>query len=390
MKADEGNVQARHALREALVIGIGDAGGNMTARLGADWAGGPRRCVVNTDVGALDFCPLEYKRAVGEQLTRGLSAGGDPAVGKLAAEDDLDRLRALVSGLDWVALVYGLGGGTGTGVGPVLARLAAEEGALVLAVVTLPFEFEGPQRMRQAREGLAALRRHANSVICMPNQRMVEMVADRESLSASFDASDRVVGQCLRSLWRMIRRNGIINVDYADVLSLMREGGGCCAMGYGQGAGEHRAERALEDLLESPLLENGRLLPTAAGALVGITGGPELALRDVQRIMEGLRNALPQEAPVVMGAFIEEDWGDRMGISVLLAEREACPEPVPSPQAAAERPPPEPDTGPAVQAVFSFDGEDRGRFRNVESTVVDGQNLDIPTFIRRQVRIHVQ
>ena len=381
--------------KRLLVIGVGGGGSNAVARMTAEWADGPETVVVNTDERALTACPVPVRVQIGRNLTLGMGAGGDASVGRLAAEDDTDMLRELVSHTDVVFIVVGLGGGVGTGAAPVLASLAREEGALTLAFATLPFAFEGERKKQQAEEGLGALRAAADVVVCLPNERLMEQAENQVSLTDAFTKADAMVGTGIRSLWKLLTQTGIINLDFADLRHLVENSGGACNFGYGEGEGSNKAIEAIADILRSPLLERGKLLEEAGGILVNMVGGADMTLLDVQMVMSKLTSITRSDTRIFMGATVDEAWANRLAVTVLATENRDGVRPAPAP--AAEKPAVETAAGErksapkastqAVQEDLKFETVDKGRFRNVEPTVYNGEDLDIPTFIRRGVKL---
>ena len=390
--------------RRLLVVGVGGGGCNTVSRMSESWPDGPELCVVNTDARALEDSPIPQQITIGRNLTRGMGAGGDLSVGKMAAEDDVDSLRSLVTQTDLVFIVTALGGGTGTGAAPVLARVAREEGALTLCFASLPFDFEGENRKSQAKEGLQILREHCDAVICLPNQRLMESLTDKTSVLEAFGAADRVLGLQIRCLWRLLTQGGMINIDFSDVRNLAEAGGGVCCFGHGEGSGLLRTENALRAVLESPLLDRGRLLSQSGAALVSISGGTDLTLVDIQKVMQGVKKSLRSDARLTMGALVDEAWDGHLAVMVLAAD--ARRETVTAPPARhthagetapGDKPPviipsvesakPAAGKKPAVQATLNFDTSDKGRFSNVDPTLFNGEDLDIPTFLRRGIKI---
>lgn len=381
-----------------LVVGVGGGGCNALARMYREWPPGLEAAAVNTDSQSLSACGVPTRVQIGRNLTQGMGAGGDPAVGKLAAEDDADMLRELVSQADVVCIVAAMGGGTGTGAAPILARLAREEGALTMCFATLPFDFEGERRQRQAREGLRALRMHADVVVRMPNQLLLEMVENRTSLVEGFAQADRMLGVGLRALWNLLDQTGIINLTFSDLRHLVEHSGGECAFGYGEGTGPDKAADAVAALSANPLLDHGSVLSRSGALMVNIVGGSDLTLAEVQKVMSQLTAHARDDARLFMGATVDEAIEDTLRLTVLAAENWQ------EEQAAAREPPKiveavedaagtrhgngaKPQQKRPVQVDFDFEPGDRGRFRNVEPTIYDGEDLDIPTYVRRGIKL---
>ncbi len=401
--AEEPRGQGATACR-MLVIGVGGGGSNAVSRMSAGWRDGPDVVAVNTDAQALGACSVPYKVQIGKNLTQGLGAGGDAAIGKLAAEDDLDTLRELVSHLDVVFVVTTLGGGTGTGAAPVLAKVAREEGALTLCFATLPFDFEGERRKKQAEEGLRALRLSADVVICVPNKLLLEFNAGQASLAEAFGKVDAMLGVGMRSLWKLLAQAGIINLDFADLRQLVEHSGGSCSFAYAEGTGLDKASSVVNSLLRSPLLNRGDVLTQAEAILVSIVGGHDLTLVDVQKIMAHLTTLTRPGVRVFMGASVDPEWQNRLALTVLAAESwqegkvpDASPGRLEAPAATAT----EPGVGPgktlagvkasvpirAIQESLKFETDDKGKFKNTEPTLYEGEDLDIPTYVRRGIKL---
>ncbi len=384
-----------------IIVGLGGGGCNAAARMRAGWADGPTVAAVNTDSQALAACAVPVKVQIGKGITQGLGAGGDPAVGKLAAEDDGDSLRELVSQSDIVVMVAALGGGTGTGAAPILARIAREQGAMTLCFVTTPFDFEGELRNQQAEEGLRALRMHADVIITLPNQRLLELVETQTGLADAFGKADAMLGVGVRSLWRLLSKAGIINLDFADLRHLVENSGGSCSFGYGEGTGAAKAMTAVSELMKSPLLDRGRVLSQSGALMVSISGGTDLTLVDVQKIMSQLTTLAKPGVKLFMGATVDESWQNRIALTVLAAESWGgetgkVVRPVAGAEKKEEAPAGETKSGirppviapaRAIQPSLNFDSGDKGRFKNVEPTIYGGEDLDIPTFVRRGIKL---
>ncbi len=392
-------------LSRMLLVGVGGGGGNAVARMIAGWEGGPEAAAVNTDAQALSACAVPVRVQIGRNLTQGLGAGGDPAVGKLAAEDDTDILRELLSQADIVFIVAALGGGTGTGAAPMVARIAREEGALALCFATLPFDFEGERKRRQAEEGLRALRMHTDVVICLPNQRLFELVEQRTGLEDAFGTVEAMIGVGIRALWSLLQQTGIINLDFADLRHLVEHSHGECAFGYGVGEGPDKAAAAVADLLGSPLLDRGHVLARAGALLLNIVGGTDLTLVEVQKITSQLTKATRPDIRLFMGATVDEHWQGRLALTVLAAETwqdedasdtraGSAPPRMEVEELMEAQPATRTDAGlkrggkaKVVQTNLNFDSADKGRFKNIEPTIYEGEDLDIPTFIRRGIKL---
>lgn len=378
-----------------LVVGVGGGGGNAVARMVAGWRGGPEAAVLNTDAQALAGCQVPTRLQIGKGVTHGLGASGDAAVGKLAAEDDTDLIRELVSHHDIAFIVVTLGGGTGTGAAPIVAKIAKDEGVMTLCFATMPFDFEGERRRQQAEDGLRALRMQADVVITVPNERIARLGGEQTSLMDAFGNADLMLGVGIHALWRLLCHAGIINVDFSDLRHLVDQSHGICTFGYGEGTGPNRSGAAIAALLKSPLLDSGSVVSQAGALLVSITGGPDLTLVDVQKIMNQVMSLAQPGVHLFMGATIDEGWEDKVALTVLAAQHlQGSEEAAAAAEAPAEETPPDkagrktkPGKIRAVQRTFDFESVEKGRFWNTEPTLVDGEDLDLPTFIRRGIKL---
>ncbi len=379
-------------LLRMLVLGVGGGGVNTLSRLATSWPDGPALVAVDTDAQALAACSVPKKLPLGRGLTRGLSTGSDMNVGKLAAEESLDTLRELMSGRDLVCLVTSLGGGTGGGAAPRIAALAREEDAFTLAFATLPFEFEGPHRLRQAQTALEDLRAVCDIVVTLPNQALPEWTGEDVPLLDAFKSADLMVGLAVRSVWKLLSRAGIVNLDFADLRQVAEAGNGQCHFGYGEGAGEQKIAQTLKALQESPTLQRGALLKGSSAVLVNLVGGPDLKLADVRHVMTAVQAMASASAAVRMGAAIEESWQDHLAVVVLAADPSGQTPPARATasgngSAKTDVASGTPSAPKVVQTDLNFEPVDKGRFRNVEPTIMEGEDLDIPTFIRRGIKL---
>ena len=386
-KSENAQENARELRCRVLVAGVGGGGGNVLGHALADWDDPPTVAAINTDARALDATAIGLKVAIGRTVAKGMGTGGDAELGRLAANEDLDALRALVSGHDLLLLVAGLGGGTATGAAPVLARIAREEGLLVLAYVTLPFAFEGARRQEQAQEGLADLKQSADAVVCLPNQRLHALLPD------AFAFVDRMMSAGIRGLWTLLARDNMLNLDFSDLQSLVENSGNECCFGYGEGQGTGKAEQALRGLLEGPMLEKGRVIANSGAMILNVAGGPDLALAELETIHRRFQEAARPGARISMGAAVLDGWTGRLALTVLAAEH-WIPPPKPDalvmeagPEAAADEPAGRRRKNVQQSELQLGGASDRGRFRDVAPTIVEGADLDVPVFIRRGIRI---
>jgi cell division protein FtsZ len=305
------------------VIGIGGGGGNAVNRMIEAGIEGIEFLVANTDLQALKRSRAPIKIQLGSRLTKGLGAGADPGVGREAALEDTDKIIEVLEGADMVFVTTGMGGGTGTGAAPIIASLATELNCLTVAVVTKPFQFEGRRRMQQAEHGLRELRECVDTVITIPNERLLHTVEKGASLSDSFRIADDVLRQAVQGISDLITVPGLINLDFADVKAIM-SGMGMALMGAGHAFGENRAIEATQQAISSPLLEEASI-QGAKGVLINITGGSDLTLFEVNAAATIIREAADEDANIIFGAVIDDAMRDQMRITVIATgfDREA-------------------------------------------------------------------
>jgi cell division protein FtsZ len=299
------------------LVGVGGAGSNAVDRLKMECLERLQLAVINTDHQALSSSPVQDKILIGMGTTRGLGAGGDPELGREAAEADRDKIAEVVKECDLVFLIAGMGGGTGGGASPVVAEIAAEEGALVIAFVTLPFSFEGGRRLKQAEEGLAALRRVCDAVIPLPNDILLQEGADNETVLDSFARADEWIGRGVKSIWSMLSKTGLINVDFATLRQAFQQRGAKTLFGLAEGEGANAAAEAIASLKVCPLLHTPEYSRKADRLLVNITGGTDLTLPKVNEIMNAIADQFGRDSHIIMGAVIDEGMQGRVEISVL-------------------------------------------------------------------------
>ena len=288
------------------LVGVGGGGSNAVDRLKMDNLDRIQLAVINTDFQALSSSPVQEKLLIGAGITRGLGAGGDPELGRDAAEADREKIAAAVKDQDLVFLVAGMGGGTGSGAAPVVAEAAADQGALVIAFVTMPFSFEGGRRLKQAEEGLNALRRVCDAVIPLPNDVLMQEGADNESVLDSFARADEWIGRGVKSIWAMLFRTGLINLDFATLRQAFQTRGGKTLFGLGRGQGPDAVAEAIGSLKMCPLLATPEFARRADRLLVNITGGTDLTLPKVNELMQAVSEQFGKDSHVVMGAVIDE------------------------------------------------------------------------------------
>lgn len=297
------------------VIGIGGAGVNaLNSMISLQQIQGVDFVAVNTDAQALLTSQAPAKVQIGEQLTKGLGSGGDPDIGRKAAEESAEKLQEMVKNADMVFLTGGMGGGTGTGAGPIVADIARKSGALTVAVVTKPFAFEGAQRRVTADEGVEELKDKVDTMIVIPNQRLLDVVDKKMSLLEAFKVADSVLGQGVQGISDIIVIPGLINVDFADVRTIMTSAGSSL-MGIGFGSGDNRASTAARAAISSPLLEVS--IEGAKGILFNITGGPDVSMFEVDEAAKIISSAADSDANIIFGASIDEEMVDQVKITVI-------------------------------------------------------------------------
>ena len=399
------------------LVGIGGGGSNAVDRLKMENLDRLQLAVINTDFKALGTSPVQDKVLIGSGLTRGLSAGGDPELGRKAAEADADKIAEIVKDTDLVFLVAGLGGGTGSGAAPVVAEIAAEAGAVVIAFVTLPFSFEGGRRRKQAEEALQALRQTCDAVIPLANDALLQDGTEQTSVLDAFARADEWIGRGVKSIWAMLSRTGLINVDFTALRQVFQQRGGKTLFGLGIGEGDNAALAALEDLKRCPLLHTPEFARKADRLLVNITGGPDLTLARVKELMTAVTEEFGKEAHVVMGAAIEEGLQGRVEICVIgttdlggrnFARRTSAPVRK-APEKTATAPSVASEASPTVKTTVTSDpgarasaaakpkqeefgfqrapAENRGSFDKSDQNIFEGQDLDIPTYLRKGIKV---
>jgi cell division protein FtsZ len=349
------------------VIGVGGGGSNAVARMASEGLAGLDFHIINTDVQALRASPVPNKLAIGTKITNGLGAGSDPAVGRQAALEDTDKIVEILEGADMIFVTAGMGGGTGTGAAPVVASLAKELGALTVAVVTKPFSFEGPHRMRQGEQGLTELAATVDTVISIPNDRLLQLVPRGTSIYEAFRVADDVLHQAVQGISDIITTPGLINRDFSDIRSIML-GMGFAMMGTAIAKGENAVIEAARQAIGCPLLDEGGV-KGARGILINITGSSQLGLHEVNEACTLIREAAEyDDVQINFGVVMNESMGDSVKVTVLATgfqranlpeinrqgaaasaaeeEAESAPEPAPAVEEEAAPPPTEPEEPP--------------------------------------------
>ena len=383
------------------VIGVGGGGGNAVNTMISAGLPGVEFIAANTDAQALRANLAPVKVQLGEKITKGLGAGANPSVGKKSAEEDIERIREYLTGADMVFITAGMGGGTGTGGAPVVARLAKEMGALTVGVVTKPFLFEGKKRMKQAEEGMRELKDSVDTLIAIPNQRLLSIAGRNMPILETFKKADDVLLQAVRGISDLITVHGLINLDFADVRTIMAEMG-MAMMGAAISAGENRAVEAAQHAISSPLLEDVSI-KGARGVLINITGGPTLSLHEVNEAATLIQEEADDEANIIFGAVIDETMGDEVRITVIATgfgtmdrvrepvrsvEREPVVERADVRKSAVVRELPKPEPGKRVVKLGTIIDDGEGtRFvprSETNDPAAEDSQYDIPTFLRKQ------
>lgn len=349
------------------VIGVGGGGSNAVNRMIDAGIKGVEFIVANTDVQALNSSKAPIKIQLGSELTRGLGAGADPNIGRQAAIEDTDKIIDVLKGADMVFVTTGLGGGTGTGAAPVIAALAIEMGALTVAVVTKPFVVEGKKRMRQAEEGLAEMRGCVDTIITIPNSKLKE-VEEKISILEAFQRADDILLQAVQGISDLITVPGIINLDFADVKSVMK-GMGVALMGIGRGSGDGAAVKAMKSAIDSKLLEENSI-KGARGALINITGSKDMPLDEIESAISLIHEEADEEANIIFGTVFDEDMKDEVKI-IVIATGFDHQVPIRMPQV------------PYVETQAVAHPSILPTYKPVEPSK-EGEDINVPTFIRRQ------
>jgi cell division protein FtsZ len=296
------------------VIGVGGAGQNAVNRMIEEGIQGVEFIATNTDAQALALSKSPIRVRLGDKLTRGLGAGGDPEIGRKAAEESADELYNVLKGADMVFVTAGMGGGTGTGAAPVVSQVSKECGALTIGVVTRPFTFEGGRRSQAAEIGVTKMKEHAHTLISIPNDRLLQLADKKSSLTDAFRMADDVLRQGIQGISELITVPGLINLDFADVRAIMSEGG-AALMAVGRGSGEDRAKVAAEQAISSQLLDI--TIDGARGVLFNMTGGPNLTLFEVNQAAAIIRETAHPDVNMIFGAVIDQEMGDEVRVTVI-------------------------------------------------------------------------
>jgi cell division protein FtsZ len=430
------------------LVGLGNAGVNLADRMTMAGVPGLDTVAINSDQQSLSSSVSPVKVSLGPLTTRGLGAGGDPEIGLDAAKESLAEIEEALAGSDIIFLCAGLGGGTASGAGGIVAEAAKQSGALLIAIITTPFGFEGRRRTLQAAAAIQEISAHADAVIHFENDRMAELAAPKSGVAETFAACDELLCGCLSAVARLISAQGPLGVGLPDLLSVLNAGSGGCLFGTGAAAGDNRAHEALERALKSPLLDRGRLLDEAASILVHLSGPPSLSFAEVGAIMQEIARQASEGSMLHLGVSTLQDTNAPVVVTILAKAGAAAPaaaqvvrprpapaperppkprpvpvdpepdlpavsdlvpaektvetpEPEPPPEPVRQAPPPRPASpqptskqNPAAnpappkikQETLQFEPVARGRFEKIEPTIVEGEDLDVPTFLRLNVK----
>ena len=341
------------------VVGIGGGGNNAVNRMIAAGLRGVEFIAINTDKQALFLSKANIKIQIGEKLTKGLGAGGNPEIGEKAANESKDEITQAIKGADMVFVTAGMGGGTGTGAAPIIAQIAKEMGILTVAVVTKPFMFESRIRMQQAERGIENLKGTVDSLVTIPNDRLLQVVEKKTSIIEAFRLADDVLRQGVQGISDLIAIPGLVNLDFADVKTIMINSG-IAHMGIGRSSGDNRAEDSAKQAIQSPLLETS--IEGARRVLVNITGGPDLGLHEVNTAAELVQKSADPDANIIVGAVIDDNMKEEMMITVIATGFEK---------------------GPVIRKAEKATEKLPTHAEKVAGSAISGDDLDIPTFLRR-------
>lgn len=368
MKMNNGESFAR-----IKVVGVGGGGSNAVERMIAEGLQGVEFIAVNTDAQALMNSSAPTRVRIGDKLTRGLGAGGNPETGRKAAEESAEDLYKVLKGSDMVFITAGIGGGTGTGAAPIVSQIAREVGALTIGVVTRPFTFEGARRMQAAEAGIGKLKEHVDTLIVIPNDRLLQIVDKRSSLNEAFSVADDVLRQGIQGISELITVPGLINLDFADVRTIMSEGG-AALMAVGTASGEDRARVAAEHAITSHLLDI--TIDGARGILFNITGGPDLSLFEVNQAAAIIKETAHPDVNLIFGAVIDPNMGDDLRITVIATGFAQTGRP----RRVMTNRPARVNTSEVKAALGSVHAKGE-----LQLATFNPEDLDIPTFLRKRV-----
>ncbi len=383
------------------IIAVGNAGDALLSGLAAHDFAGAEFVAINTDAVALADTTAKVKIHLENKLFRGLGSGGDPDRTKAMAEEQFSTLKSACAGANVVFILAGLGGGAGSGISPVLAKAAHEAGALVLAFVTLPFECEGNRREAQAQVALESLKTAADGVICLPSQKTFKLIDENSTLVETFRVTGGFLIEGVRGVWSLLTRSGLIQVHFSDLCALIRDRHAENAFAFVEASGPGRAREVTEKILNHPLLDEGRALAESDAVLVSLTAGKDLTMAEINRVMEQVKRQCVH-AQIIMGAAADGALKEKLCVTIIAAKQNVVPPSVapradhrsPATMVSAQREPALSRTrkrgavAKAVQGQLPLSIVSKGRFDKSEPTLHRGEDLDIPTFIRRGVALN--
>jgi cell division protein FtsZ len=387
MNSNNKNLQSE-AFARIKVIGVGGGGQNAVNRMMEEGIQGVEFIAANTDAQALTLSRAPIRVRLGDKITRGLGAGGDPEIGRKAAEESSDELYNVLKGADMVFVTAGMGGGTGTGAAPVVSQIAKECGALTIGVVTRPFTFEGGKRSQSAEAGVTKMKEHAHTLISIPNDRLLQLADKKSSLQDSFRMADEVLHQGIQGISELITIPGLINLDFADVRTIMSEGG-AALMAVGRGSGDDRAKNAAEQAISSQLLDI--TIDGARGVLFNVTGGPNMTLFEVNQAAAIIRETAHPDVNMIFGAVIDPNMGDEIRCTVIatgfersgVARRvlERLPRTSEKPLSAANTPF---QARPSESVNANTETRSSADVKSQPIPGIDNNDLDVPSFLRNR------
>lgn len=384
-------------LRKVCILGVGDGGIRVVEAMQGDVGDDVIWAAINTDPDRLKQTSVPVRLHIGSRIEGKNGTGGQPSVARLAAEDDLEMIRGLMTDCDALILVTCLGGGTGTGAAPVVLAAARASGLFAMAIVTMPFAFEGETHIATAKQGLPVLTAAADFTACIPNERLFEASGGNDAhLEKAFRQANEAMMAAVCSAWHMLSKPMLIGLDLATFRAFSSKGTGACVFGFGTASGPGRAVKAAEALIEGSVCKEGELLASAGAAMVCVCGSYDMTLREVDDAVRMITAKLPEGADIDVATVIHEEWRDRLFVSVYLADRRrtvASSSRATDKRRVSDKPHAVKLSRPSkdAQAELQFDGTESvrgsGRFNKVAATMLDGENLDTPTFIRRGIAL---
>ena len=384
------------------IIGVGNAGIAMMGLLDPAEFAAAQFAAINTDGTAFAACAAPVKIHLENKLLRGLGSGGDPDRAKALAEEQFSTLKSACEGANVIFILAGLGGGAGSGLSPVIAKAAREAGALVLAFVSLPFECEGNRRESQAQQALEQLKTAADGVICLPSQRIFKLIEENTGIIETFRVTSGFVIEAVRGVWHLLTRPGLIQVHFGDLCALLRDRHAENAFAFVEARGAGRSREVVENILSHPLLDEGRALAESSAVLVSLTAGRDLSMAEINRVVDQVKRQCTT-AQIIMGAAVDETLKDKLCVTVIAARQDAAsatglklqtetrtagPSASTREVVVARAPRPRKAGNKPVQTQLPLTIVSKGRFDKSEPTKHNGEDLDIPTFIRRGVPLN--